>query len=205
MMVTELSGVQFGCNLEGNSLVVLWGKWGWFRIMKVSLEMSSGVPCSDGLSGISLLNPFIFKFSTTPRSNILNNFQHFSSPSPPPNPQNKFYLFKTFEKSKSSHIYVTTDYELMAPCKPTQHCWTINDGSCCVRLPVAYGTILSSFGRKRAEINETKAFDQNAPEISTIPRHEVQLPAFSGNFICFIAQIQDLVSAEILLIQRPDC
>ena len=53
-----------------------------------------------------------------------------------------------------------------------------------------------------AEITENKAFNQNAPEVSTISRHEVQLLAFSGNFI---AQIQDLVSAEILLIQGPDC
>lgn len=53
-----------------------------------------------------------------------------------------------------------------------------------------------------AEINENKAFDQNAPEVSTISGHEVQLLAFSGNFI---AQRQDLVSADILLIQGPDC
>ena len=95
---------------------------------------------------------------------------------PPPNPQKKFYLFKTFEKSKSSQTTATG--------KRTQHCSTNNDGSCCVRLPVAYGTIFWSndvlvrFGRKRAEINENKAFDQNAPEIGTISRHdhEVQLP-----------------------------
>ena len=96
----------------------------------------------------------------------------------------------------------------MAPCNRTQHCRTNNDGSCCVRLSVAYWTIfwlndiLARFGRKRAEINENKAFDENAPEISTISLHEVQLPAFIGNFI---AQIQDLVIAEILMIQGPDC
>ena len=156
MMVTELSGVQFGCSREGNSLVVLWGKWGcWFRIMKVSLQMSSGAPC--WLSGISLF-PSYFNFQQHPDPIfcIIFNISLSSTPPPPnPNPQKKFYLFKTFGKSESSHIYWTNDYDLMAPCKRTKHCWTNDDGSCCVRLPVAYGTIfwlndiLARFGRKR--------------------------------------------------------
>ena len=154
------------------------------------------------------LFPSYFNFQQHPDPIFCIIFNISLPPHPNPNPQKKFYLFKTFEKSKSSHIYWTNDYELMVPCNRTQHCWTNNGGSCCVRLPVAYWTIfwlndiLARFGRKRAEINESKAFDENAPEISTISLHKVQLPAFIGNFI---AQIQDLVIAEILLIQGPDC
>ena len=103
---------------------------------------------------------------------------------------------KTFEKSKSSHIYWTNDWELMAPCKRTQHRWTNNDGSCCVRLPVAYGTIREfnmSLRRRRRQRELPKS------KTTTLHVHHaflyISLPSLHDNDVnCLISRFVDNVN-----------
>ena len=66
------------------------------------------------------------------------------SPPPPPaiqTPRKDFIYLKHSKNPRLLTFIEPMTTSLWPPCKRTQHCWTNNDGSCCVRLPVAYGTV----------------------------------------------------------------